>query len=403
MVAGPSAPESDLGDVVSRLRAMAQERETLDIAQLQFVGLGEIQQAYGARWPEQKAKIQDAAETFLRKRIDGSDLLVRGDGGFIVLLGASVGAESHAIAAQLTHGLNSFFLGEGADQPAPRFGGAVQTFPARDIESTFGQLATLTSAGERDSSKGPNVVELEWRFEPVWDVRREILSYWYAVPFNRSSNERVPGYHFENAATNPRRLLALDEAGLWMAEQALQELLGADRQTLVGSSVHIATLTNLESRTRLFATLDRLDPDFHRYRLLRVAGVAPGFPRLYLNEVMSALRARLPNIMIGAAWDEPDIPGLVLSGPIAIGLSVPTSAVSRGLTISTHALMGKITEAVRDAHAGRVRLVTEGDVAKYLALRFARAGVDNITSQMIWPPQPMAEGMVKWPASRLAA
>ncbi len=403
MTAEASANEADLKDVAARLRAMTRERETLDVAQLHFVGLGEIKQAYGERWPVQKTIIHDAAEAFLRKRIEDSDLLVRGEGGFIVLLGASEGAESHAIAAQLTHGLNSFFIGEGPDRPRLQFQGAVQTLSARDIDSTFGGLAALTSTGEADSAPSPSVAEMEWRFEPIWDVKREMLSYWYATAFNRSDNSRVLGYHFENTPTNPRRLLALDEAGLWMAEQALQELLGADRQTLVGSSVHIATLTNLESRTRIFATLDRLDPALHRYRLLRVAGVAPGFPRLYLNEVMSAIRSRLPNIMIGAAWDEPDIAGLVQSGPIAVGLSVPTSAVSRGPIVSTQALMHRITEAVRDAHAGFVRLVVEGGVAKYLALRFARAGVDNIASQTIWPPQPMAEGMVRWPASQLTA
>jgi len=401
-MAGASAPEPDLGKIASRLREMTQGRETLDVAQLHFVGLGDIKQAYGDRWPEQKAKIQDAAEAFLRKRIDGSDLLVRGEGGFIVLFGASAGAESHAITAQLAHGLNSFFIGREEGQPGPRFGGAVQTLASRDVESTFGAMAAVTSAGEGEPANALSIAALEWRFEPVWDVKREMLSYWFASPFSKISNSRVPGYHFENAA-HPRRFVNLDEAGLWMAEQALQELLAADRQTLVGSSVHIATLTNLDSRTRIFATLDRLDPALNRYRLLKVAGVVPGFPRLYLNEVMSALRSRLPNIMIGASWDEPDIAGLVQSGPIAVGLSVPPSAVSMGPIVALPPLTARIADAVKEAHAGRVRLFIEGAIASYLALKFARAGADNLASQTIWPSQPMAQGMVKWPASQLLA
>jgi hypothetical protein len=118
---------------------------------------------------------------------------------------------------------------------------------------------------------------------------------------------------------------------------------------------------------------------------------------------MSALKSRLPNIMIGAAWDEPDIAGLVQSGPIAIGLSVPPSAVTSGPIVAVPALTARIAEAVKEAHAGRVRLYVEGAVAKYLALKFARVGVDNIASHMIWPARPMAEGIVKWPASRLIA
>jgi hypothetical protein len=402
-MAGTSASGPDLEDFASRLKTLARSRETLDVAQLQFVGLADIKQAYGDRWPAQKGRIQDIAEAFLRKRIGSSDLLIRGDGGFVVLFGASRGAESHAISAQLTHGLNSFFTGADVGQLTPSFGGAVRSIAAADLDSTFGDLAVMASSGEGESSDGPGMTGLEWRFEPVWDVKREMLSYWYVSPFSTASETRVAGYHFENAATHPARFVALDEAGLWMAEQALQELLSADRQTLVGSSVHITTLANLASRTRIFATLDRLDPALNRFRLLKVAGVAPGFPRLYLNEIMSALKSRLHNVMIGAAWDEPDISGLVQSAPIAIGLSVPPSAVTSGPIVAMPTLTARIAEAVKDAHAGRVRLFVEGAVAKYLALKFARIGVDNIASHMIWPARPMAEGIVKWPASRLIA
>jgi len=72
MAVGASASGADLGDFASRLRAMARGQETVDVAQLQFVGLSDIKQAYGDRWPDQKARIQDAAEAFLRKRINSS-------------------------------------------------------------------------------------------------------------------------------------------------------------------------------------------------------------------------------------------------------------------------------------------------------------------------------------------
>jgi hypothetical protein len=403
MAVGAPAAKADLVERLARLRKAAQGRNTIDVAQFQFVGLNDIQQAYGERWPEQKARIQDTAEGFLRRRIGESDILIRGDGGFVVVLGAAAGPEAHAVAAQLTHGLNAFFLGAGQPSPAPQFGGGARTIAVKDIETSFGDLDVITPTRETGPAETFGLPELEWRFEPMWDVRREVLSYWYVTPYVKATGARLPGYQFENVAAHPNQFVKIDEAGLWVAEQALQELLAAERQTLIGATVHIGTLANLASRSRFLATIDRLDPDLHRYRILRIAGMAPGFPRLYLNEIVGVLRSRLPNIIIGAAWDEPDLGGLLQPGPIAVGISVPASAVSSSPAIAIPALMTKISEGVRIAHGVRSRFFVDGAVTKYLALKFAAAGVDNIASQRIWPARPMADGVLKWPADGLAA
>jgi hypothetical protein len=402
MAVGESASK-DLGDLVSRLRTMVQGRDTLDVAHLQFIGLADIQRAYGERWLDQKSRIQTTAEAFLRSRIGASDLVVRGEDGFLIVLGEAAGPEAHAIAAQLTHGLNAFFLGNGEQSPAPQFSGAIQTMATREIETSFGGLDVVDSAPGNRAGDIFGLPELEWRFEPVWDVRREMLSNWYVMPCLKTNGARLPGYQFENGSSHPNQFVKIDEASLWVAEQALKELLTAEKQSLVGATVHIGTLANLASRARILSTIDRLDSALHRFRIVKIAGVAPGFPRMYLNEIVGVLRARLPNVVIGAAWDEPDLAGFLQSGPVAVGFSIPSSAVASGPVVAIPALMTRVTDAVKVAHAGRVRFFVEGAVTKYLALKFAAAGVDNIASQRIWPARPMADGLVKWPADRLAA
>jgi hypothetical protein len=403
MAVGESASKEDLGDLVSRLRSMVQGRDTLDVAHLQFIGLADIQRAYGERWLDQKSRIQTAAEAFLRRRIGASDLVVRGEDGFLIVLGEAAGPEAHAIAAQLTHGLNAFFLGNGEQLPAPQFSGAIQTMATREIETSFGGLDVVDSVPGNRAGDIFGLPELEWRFEPVWDVRREILSNWYVMPCLKTNGARLPGYQFESGSSHPNQFVKIDEASLWIAEQALKELLTAEKKSLVGATVHIGTLANLASRARILSTIDRLDADLHRFRIVKIAGVAPGFPRMYLNEIVGVLRARLPNVVIGAAWDEPDLAGLLQAGPVAVGFSIPSSAVASGPVVAIPALMTRVTDAVKIAHAGRARFFVEGAVTKYLALKFAAAGVDNIASQRIWPARPMADGLVKWPADRLAA
>src|SRR5215475_13356051 len=99
MAVGEPASTAAIGDLLSRLRDMARAKETIDVAQLHFVGLEKIKRAYGDRWPDLKSRIQDAAESFLRKRIGPGDLLVRGDGGFLIVLGGAMGPKAHAVTA----------------------------------------------------------------------------------------------------------------------------------------------------------------------------------------------------------------------------------------------------------------------------------------------------------------
>jgi hypothetical protein len=399
MAGGGSASKAELGDLVSRLRAMARGRETIDVAQLHFVGLNEIQKAYGDRWLDQKARIQDSAESFLRRRIGDNDLLIRSEGGFLVLLGGAAGPDAHAASAQLTHGLNAFFVGEGST-PAPRFGGGMKTMAVRDLETSFRSMDGV-SLPKPDLADKFGLPDLDWKFEPVWDVRRETLSYWYVTPFQRTTGARLPGYQFESAPLPTSHFVNIDEASLWVAEQTLQSLVAAGKPTLVGAVVHVSSLASLTSRARILATMKRLDPGLHRFRIIKVAGIAPGFPRIYLNEIVGVLKARLPHIVLGAAWDEPDFSGLLQPGPIAVGCSVPASAVGMGSVVGVSALTTRIGEAVRTVHAGRVRFFAEGAITKYLALKLAAAGVDNMASQRIWSARAAVDGMLKWSADRL--
>lgn len=388
-------------DLLSRLRAVATGRESIDVAQLHFVGLADIQRAYGERWPEHRTRIQDAAESFLRNRVGGSDLLIRGESGFLVVLGAETGPKAHAVAAQLTHGLNAFFTGELGQAQAPRVSGAAHSMNTKDIERSVRGFQT-DELVEAEPVERSGASDLEWRFDPVWDVRREALSYWYVTPFHRNTGARVPGYQFETGAAQTAHLLDIDEAAFWVAEQALQRLVNAGKQALIGTTIHARSLTSLASRARILATIERLNQDFHRFRIVKIAGVTHGFPRMYLKEIIGVLRSRLPNVVLLTAWDEPDVLSLLQPGLAGIGFVAPGSGVMSGPIIAIPALMARINEASKLAHGIRARFFVEGAVTKYLALKFAKAGVDNIASHAIWPARAMAEGMERWPADRLA-
>jgi hypothetical protein len=390
----------EIDNLTSRLRAIAKGRETLDVAQFQFIDLDEVRNAYGDRWPENKARILDVAEGFLRRRVDPADLLINAGGGFIVVFGAATGMAAEAAAGSLSHGLNEFFLGDVGETPSPRFGAATHAMPVNDLAESLGDVAVVPPA-PREVIAGP--AQIDWRYTPVWDVKREILSSWYVTPYSKITNERVPGYHFEGAAGSATQFAAIDEAGLLVSEQALQSLIANGRQALIGASLHATSLTNLTTRARLLAMLDKLDKRYFRYRVIKIAGVAPGFPRLYINEIVSVLRAKIPNVVIGAAWDEPDLAKLLQSGPVAVGVSLPKSVVDVGAAVSTLTLMRKLSSDIQSAHNAHKPFFVEGMIHADLGLKLSHAGVDNISSPRIWPAGAMPDGMLKWPLSRLAA
>lgn len=394
------ASTAGLGGLGAQLRAMAQGRDTLDVAQVQFIDMDEIRRAYGQRWPEQKTRIHEIAESFLKRRMRPDDLLVHGSDGFLIIFG-STGAEASLSANQLAHGLNAFFLGEATRTPVPQVSARTATVSVKDLVARLGD-STFISATPEPAAAAPRAgPDCDWRYQPVWDVKRETLTNWYVTPYSPSAGTRLPGYQFEDAPVVPGLFAEIDHASLGVAEQALRQLIAQGKQALVGSSFHVSSLTNLAVRARLLSTLDQLDPALVRYRVLKVAAIPPGMPRHHLTEVVGMLRSRLTNVVLGAAWDEPDITSLASCDSVAIGLSIPAWVSSPTSNVSRSVLNARISEAVSAAHSVRKRLFVEGAVTPELAARLRLLGVDNISSGIIWTPTIQPDGMLKWPADRL--
>jgi hypothetical protein len=393
------APEK-MDNLASRLRTMAKGRDTLDVARFQFIDLEDVRDAYGERWPAQKARIEDVAEGFLRRRINPEDMLITAGGGFLVVFGSAAGDAADAAAGALSHGLNEFFLGEVGETPSPRFAATSVAMPVKDLSDAFGHVEIKEIASPIEPSNLPSV---DWRYQPVWDVRKETLSSWYLTPHSKKTSERLPGYQFESVSVTAAQLAAVDEAGLLVSEETLQELIPQGKQVLIGASIHASTMTNLATRAKILSIIDRFDQGLTRYRILKIAGVAPGFPRLYLNEIVSLLKAKVPNVVIGATWDEPDMAGLIQSGPVAVGVTLPRSVVGPSPAVPFEALIKKVAIDTRLAHGARMRFFVEGQIDHSLALRLAAMAVDNIASPRIWPASGIPTCMLKWPSSRMAA
>ncbi|MDP3739495.1 MAG: hypothetical protein Q8R02_19060 [Hyphomonadaceae bacterium] len=383
-----------------RLRRIVRNRTELDVAQFRFVGLTNVEKTLGL---PTKSWTWDAVKSFLQTRLQRDDMLVRGEGGLLVVFATRIGEAAEQAAYDLAFELNTQFAAN-AEGDKPQVLVAACSVPVSELANAIrtGRIDNLSSSFGDPVSLLPS--ELEWRFQPVWDARREVISSYFVVPTAKGTNQRVRGYQFERMPADDRPdYAAIDEASLKVSERALRKLRGERKRALVGLSLHINTLRREDTAGRIMSLLAGLDKDLARYRLIKIAGVEAGFPKLQLAHIVGALRARVPLVLLSAAWDEPDIDSLVKSGPSAIGFAYPDTAATALASLAESKLMSNLRAGADAAHAHGMPLYVEGVISPFLASAFREAGADYMSSPLIWTPQEAPDTVMKWPVSRLAA
>jgi hypothetical protein len=382
-----------------RLRELARERPSLDVAKFQFVGLDEIRRAYGDRWPGQKERIRNLAYDYLKQRIAPKDVIVRGGDGFVLLFGESSGREAEVEALGLSHGLNDHFLGE-LREPAPRVDVSNVVVPVNDLVKTLGDVDFVP--GESAPAVAHTLADKDWRYQPVWDVKREALTMYSLFPILSATSERLPGYRFESMPGRPPKLDEVDEAAIHICEQAIRKLFSEGKRAMVGSMVHVSSLMNGASRARLMAALSQCDHNLLRYKAFKIAGVAPGFPRMYLDEIFGAVKLRCPNLVLGLSWDEPNLQSLVSLPITAVSIMLTPSVCGPHPSVAQSTLLSSLRRAADAARAAKKSFKVEGAFTPDLAIRLSAIGVDSISSPLIWPPTMAPEGVSAWSADKLA-
>ncbi len=389
-----------LGELTERLRDFASKRETLEVAQFQFVGFEEIQRAYGERWDAERDKVCKIAEHYLQKRLGANDMLVRGADGFLVVFADYDGRKAKAEAEELNRGLNLFFLGESSPEPMPTVEVHHASVRADDLIGSLKDVALVTP---REEEPLPCSDTISWEYQPVWDARREALSQNHVVPIERATSDPMPGYGYEVANVDVGVLVDTDEAALHVSERAMRSMFRAGQRSLIGCPIHVQSLSSVQNRTRLLAAMDSFDRELVRYRVVKLLGLQTGFPRIYLQEVMAMLKRKVPNIAVCVAWNEPDLRSVLNTDPVCIGMVLSSDVLGTDAVGPSSDLLARVRTAAEQAHAAQKPFFVEGPIPKTMVPAFIRAGVDTLASPYIWPTIERPEGVLRWMADKLAA
>lgn len=379
-------------NLAERIRRLANGRNTLDVAQFQFIGLDEIRRTYAERWSEKRERVGRVARHFIARRIAADDVLIAGADGFLLVFGGFTGFLAEAAAKQISRELNAFFLGD------PELGGVQieaqhNAMSVEDFAKAFGDI--VAAAREQTQKPERSLADLPMGYVPVWDAKRGALATYFITPLDPDTHEPL-GWD-----QHSHRHADMDELKLNQSELAMRALFAGEGRALMGVAVHASTLNTPQSFARVAQAISRFDKRMARYRILRISGVDPGYPRIYLEDMMRAVRPLADRVAVGLSWMEADVASVVKLQPAAIGFTVPPRAP--GHATLRQDVCERIAAAVELAKAHNVKVGVEGDLYPEDAVRFMQDGVDYVCSPRIWPVRLALPAAETWPASRLVA
>lgn len=381
-------------NLAERIRRLASGRNTLDVAQFQFIGLDEIRRTYAERWSAKRERVGRVARHFISRRIAAEDVLIAGADGFLLVFGGVTGYLAEAAAKQISRELNAFFLGD------PELGGVQieaqhNEMSLEEFTRAFGEAVAAAREQDQRSERERSLADLPMGYVPVWDAQRGALATYFITPLDPATREPL-GWD-----QHSHRHADMDELKLDRSELAMRALFSGEGRALMGVAVHASTLNTPQSFTRVAQVMGRFDKRLARYRILRISGVDPGYPRIYLEDIMRAVRPLADRVAIGLSWMEADVASVVKLQPAAIGFTIPPRAP--GHTSLRQDVCERIADAVKLAKAHNVKVGVEGDLYPEDVLRFKQDGVTYVCSPRIWPVRSTLPAAETWPASRLVA
>lgn len=382
-------------NMAERIRRLANGRSTLDVAQFQFIGIAEIRARYGERWREKHERVVTAARYFISRRISPEDVLIAGADGFLLVFGSFIGYVAEAAARQISKDLNTFFIGE-PDLDDMQIVSQHHAMSLEDFSQVFNAMMAEARMAARDElPREQPTAAIPMGYIPLWDAQRGALATQFISPLDPATGFPLV---WDNQS---HRHAAMDERKLNESEKDMRALYAGGGRAVVGVAVHVSTLNNPQSLPAIVQTMAKFDPKLSRYRVLRVSCVEPGYPRIYLQDMMRTVRPHVGRIAIGLNWNEPDIGGVLKLQPAAVGFSVPTTALVNASVKSE--VFARVAAAVEQAHAAGVMVSVEGDLHAEHAARFVRDGVNFLCSPRLWPVRPKLTAAEIWPVARLEA
>ncbi|MDF1767850.1 hypothetical protein [Maricaulis sp.] len=325
-----------------KLKQALAGRQSVDMGQFQFLNLERVRARAGAQWPRLRDKVYETSTQFIERRIGPEDVMIRVQGGFLIIFRASDVEASQEMVDAIAGELNTFFLGEkGLDEvkaeaearnvptvelldivaraqlhelekpiddpdgPAPAGPPALETpwqsvpGQARDddgktrwveapkpVDQAKSAIVSKPAPRHRDQSVGWD----DFVFMPTWDSRKAFVSHHICVARKSVGGGARYGRDTLSGAPDREAHRQLDRATALAAQRGFQKARAAGHASMIIVPVHYDSLSSISRRMEYFSILQPIPEAARRFFQLRIDGVPDGAPMAQLQEVCRSMK-----------------------------------------------------------------------------------------------------------------
>ncbi|WP_323760931.1 hypothetical protein [Maricaulis sp.] len=325
-----------------KLKKALAGRTSVDMGQFQFLNLERVRARAGEDWPKLREKVYETSTQFIERRIKPDDVMLRVQGGFLIIFKAADVEAADEIVDAISGELNTFFLGqpelaevraegEARDVPthelldivarsqphepepdpkkpakvAPVRGGEQappwQTAPVKErddddrtrwVEGPRPEPRGRPSivAGASPASSGPRPSWDDIVFKPCWDSRKAVISHSLCVARKVIDGFAYYGRETLSGSADRDQHRQLDRAIALAAQRGFQRARAAKRAGMIVVPVHYDSLSSVSRRMAYFKVLQPIPEPARKFFLLRVDGIPDGAPMAQMQEVFRSMK-----------------------------------------------------------------------------------------------------------------
>jgi hypothetical protein len=372
------APELDL--MTQRLRTISRDGGSIEAAQVKLIGLDEIREAAGPRWPRMRERVRAGSLSILQQHCGPDDVIVAAGDGFLIMLAAGRPGDAQRRCNEMRDALVTFYLGEEGLQ-------ALRPEVKKHALTSDG-LTELLARSMRELGAAREVHD-EIALAPVLVAHEQRMGALIAGPVHCGEGDArrlchnadflLDGQHHER-----KNYLDIDIDVLDSALAHLGKGQQAGHTGVVGVMVHSSTMQSRRAREAYLGKLAELDPELRRMLFVSIAEIERGTPLISISEWSCSLRSLISRVWLEFHHSDQAIGSIGASGAWAAGFSLPASGVAQRSSRAER-LRRQIRFWAKTMRSQGMRLIVHGFHEAAFLEEAGAMGVDLLTSDAHWP------------------
>lgn len=375
---------TEFDQIAGRLRSMSRDGGSIEAAQVKVIGLDEIREAAGPRWPRMRERVRQGSLSILSQHTGPDDVIVPAGDGFLIVLAEGPAGDTQRRCQQMRDALLTFYLGEEALKSLRP--------EVKNRSLNADGLTDLIASSIRDKAVVAKAHDDEIALVPVLATNEHKIGATMVAPVTRGTQARRiaynPDFILDGRHHGPQDFLELDIALLDAALQRAEHLKKLGTFAIVAVSVHSSTMQLRRSRDAYIDWLSEIDPELRRMLIITICEIERGAPLISIAEWCTRLRAFVARVGLEFHYADHAIGSVGGSGAWAAGFHLPAFAGAQR-DVRAQRLRTQIKFWSRTLRSQGLRLMVHGFQDANFLEEAKSLGVDMLTSDAHWPFAPL--------------